>query len=261
MAVLRQALGAFLVLVVLGVAVARAQDGKGQIEPAKAEQLFAMANEARSETGVGRLSWDPALAAAALKHCQRMVAEGPISHRYGGELDLAERAGASGAHFSLIEENIAVGPYPATIHQGWLESPGHRANLLNRDVDRVGVAVVASRGELFAVEDFARDVPTMTPAQAEAAIAGLVRVSGVSIGNDSKVARAACVLDRGLPGGVAGDQPQFVMRWQDADLSHLPHALEERLASGQYRRASVGNCPVRSAEGAFTAYRFAVLLY
>jgi hypothetical protein len=120
---------------------------------------------------------------------------------------------------------------------------------------------VASRGELFAVEDFARDVPSMTPAQAEAAIAGLVRVSGVAIRNNPNVARAACALDRGLPAGLAGDQPQFVMRWQDADLNHLPRALEERLASGHFRGAAVGSCPARSAEGAFTAYRFAVLLY
>ncbi len=49
---------------------------------AASEQIFALANEARTQAGVGRLDWDPALAEAALKHCERMAEEGPISHRY-----------------------------------------------------------------------------------------------------------------------------------------------------------------------------------
>jgi hypothetical protein len=51
------------------------------------------------------------------------------------------------------------------------------------------------------------------------------------------------------------------MRWQDADLTRLPRPLEDHLATGQYRQAAVGSCPAQSDEGAFTAYRVAVLLY
>ena len=51
------------------------------------------------------------------------------------------------------------------------------------------------------------------------------------------------------------------MRWQDADLTQLPQALAERLASGNYRQAAVGSCPAQITEGSFTAYRVAVLLY
>ena len=84
---------------------------------AEAEQIFALANQARAQAGVGRLQWDPALAAAALQHCQRMAAEGPIAHRYGGEPDLSGRAAQAGAHFSVIEENVAVGPSADAIHE------------------------------------------------------------------------------------------------------------------------------------------------
>ncbi len=87
-----------------------AQQQAGQVMPAAAEQLFALANQARAEAGAGRLKWDGALAEAARQHCLRMAAEGPISHRYGGEPDLSDRAGQAGAHFSLIEENVALGP-------------------------------------------------------------------------------------------------------------------------------------------------------
>jgi hypothetical protein len=51
------------------------------------------------------------------------------------------------------------------------------------------------------------------------------------------------------------------MRWQDADLSHLPQALVDRLASGHYHQAAVGSCPTQDVSGSFSAYRVAVLLY
>jgi hypothetical protein len=199
-----------------------------------------------------------ALGEAARQHCLRMVAEGPIAHRYGGELDLTERAAQAGAHFSLIEENVAIGPTPAAIHDEWMHSPGHRDNLLNPEVNRVGVAIVASRGVLYAVADYARGVPVLTQSQVEAAVANLLRVSGIAIVTDRSTARLYCTQMNSPRGGA---QPGFVMRWQGADLEHLPQALVDRLGSGQYHRAAVGSCPAKSVEGSFTAYRVAVLLY
>jgi uncharacterized protein YkwD len=248
-----------LLVGLLGASVA-AQQGTGP-QPAKAEQLFAMTNSTRAQEGRGRLIWDQALADAAMKHCMRMVTEGPISHRYGGEPDLTTRAADAGAHFSLIEENIAVGSYPGSIHQGWLDSAGHRANMLNPDIDRVGIAVVAAQGVLFAVADYARAVPVLTQSQVEARVGLLLRGHGISLARDSTDARAACRLDKGLPSLVGSNTPEFVMRWQDANLDQLPSSLLENLASGRYRRAEVGSCAPRGAEGSFTVYRVAVLLY
>ncbi len=83
---------------------------------AEAGRIFALANQARAQAGVGRLDWDPALADAALQHCLRMAAEGPISHQYNGESDLSTRTAQAGARYSVIEENVAVGPSADTIH-------------------------------------------------------------------------------------------------------------------------------------------------
>jgi hypothetical protein len=55
--------------------------------------------------------------------------------------------------------------------------------------------------------------------------------------------------------------PRFVMRWQAADLTELPQALADKLASGNYRQAAVGSCPAQGSQGSFTAYRVAVILY
>lgn len=239
-----------------------AMQGGGALDQrGAAEQIFALANEARLQAGAGELEWDPALAQAALQHCRRMAQEGPIAHRYGGEPDVSGRAAQAGAHFSVIEENVAVGPSADAIHEEWMHSPGHRSNLLSRDVDHVGIAVVAARGVLYAVADYSRAVQSLSQSQVEARVAELIRPSGVGILRDSTLARQACTTDGGIPRGSSGQTPRFVMRWQDADLSHLPQALSEHLASGRYREAAVGSCPAQVAEGSFTAYRVAVLLY
>ena len=162
---------------------------------------------------------------------------------------LQARAGQAGAHFSLIEENVAIGPTPAAIHDGWMHSPGHRANLLNPDVDRVGVAVVAGRGVLYAVADYERAVPVLTQARSRLRWPTLIRASGVAVLRDPTLARAACAADEGMPAQLPARNPRFVMRWQDADLTRLPQALVDRLASGEYRQAAVGSCPPQGQEG------------
>jgi len=224
-------------------------------------QIVTLANQARAAQGARALKWDVALAEAARQHCERMAEEGPIAHRYGGEADLGERAGSAGAHFSLIEENVAIGPTPAAIHDEWMHSEGHYRNLMNPEVDRVGVALVASRGVLYAVADYAAGVQVLTTEQAEAKVTALLRGMGVVVRSDPREARAACAMDRGMPVAESGAQPMFVMRWQDANLGQLPKKLVDQLGSGQYREAAVGSCPAQYVEGAFTVYRMAALLY
>ncbi len=235
-----------------------APDGRSVAIQPEAWQILQLANQARATAGAGPLKWDAALARAARQHCLRMAAEGPISHRYGGEPDLDQRAKQAGAHFSLIEENVAIGPTPARIHNEWMSSPGHRANLMNPKVDRVGVAVVASRGVLYAAADYERSVPVMTQEQVEASVAQLLRDRGVTLLDDPTDARAYCAQGSDA---IQSGGSEFRMLWQEADLTQLPRQLRERLASGQFRQAAVGSCPPQGVEGSFTAYRVAVLLY
>jgi len=234
-------------------------EGSTQVLQSEAEQLLVLANQARAARGARPLTWDGSLAIAARKHCLRMAAEGPIAHRYPGELDVSERAGQAGAHFSLIEENVAIGPTPPAIHEEWMHSSGHRANLLNPEVDRVGIAVVASRGVLYATADYARGVQNLNASEVEARVAALIRPHGLAILENPGVARAACAMESGVPRGSA--RPGFIMRWQASELSQLPQALSQRLATGQYRQAAIGSCSPNGANDTFTSYRVAVLLY
>jgi len=259
--VLCLALAAPMVLAAQTQPYSPAQNGDDSGLLQEAMELFDLANQARAQAGVGSLNWDPALAQSALEHCERMAATGPISHQYAGEQGLQTRAAQAGAHFSLIEENVAVGPDPEAIHEQWMRSEGHRANLLNPQVDRIGVAVVEARGVLYAVEDFSRAVPVLSRSQVEIVVSRLVDASGVVVAADPSAARAACATDEGMPRSSSGQEPGFVMRWQTADLTGLPRALVVRLASGRYREAAVGSCAAVGVEGGFTAYRVAVLLY
>lgn len=258
---MRMAMGAWIVALMLGAVSVTAQSTASaalQPEPSIDQRLFALANEARTAGGVPELLWDPALADAAMKHCMRMSVEGPLAHQYARESDLTARAATAGAHFSAVEENIAVGANPEAIHQGWLDSAEHRANMLNQEVNRVGIAVVA-RGELiFAVADFSRAVDVLTQTQVEAQFAALLRTRGVMVVRDTTEARTYCMS----PGRFAGgDPPGFLIRWQNPDVTNLPQPLVEQLAVGRYHRAAVGSCPPQDVNGAFTVYRVAVLLY
>jgi hypothetical protein len=240
---------------------AHGQAAAGQLVSGAGEKLMALANESRAQTGAGALVWDEGLTAAARDHCLRMAAEGPISHRYGGEDDLSTRAGNAGARFDFIEENVAIGPTPAEIHDEWMHSPGHRSNLLNPEVDRVGIAVVAARGVLYATADYSRGVRALTQTGVEARVASLIHASGLTILTDNAQAREACATDHGLPVVQGSLRPGFIMRWQDSGMDQLPAQLTEKMASHEYHRAAVGSCPAHGVEGSFTAYRVAVLLY
>lgn len=242
------------------VLAADVQLGNTQALRNKAEQLFLLSNQAREAQGLADLQWDPALAAAALNHCARMAAEGGISHQFSGEADLAERVGQAGAHFSLVEENVAEGFEPASIHQAFMHSQGHRDNLLNPAANRMGVAIVARGNTLYAVEDFSRAAAVLTPQQVEAAVENLVHATGLAAHGDSTGARQACAQDSGLPVSLDNRRPEFIMRWQATELDRLPEALVDRIATGRYREAAVGSCPAQTSFANFTVYRVAVLL-
>lgn len=226
------------------------------IQP-EAQQLVDAANRSRAEAGAGALTWDPALAAAAHAHCLLMAEEGPISHQYADEPDLTMRASQAGAHFSLVEENVAMGDSPARIHQMWMNSPGHRQNLLNPRVDRVGISVVYARGQLYAVADYARGVEILGNRQIEARVAALLAPYGLKIHSDNHVAREYCGNDEHIHGP---NPPHFLMRWTASGLTALPSQLTERLSTGKYQAAEIGSCQPQNTQG-FTDYQLAVLLY
>jgi len=235
----------------------------GQDEREKS--LIELANQARQEAGLKPLTWDAGLGAAAHAHAVRMSTEGPIAHRYGGEPDVAARAASAGAHFSLIEENIAVGDTAFHVHQSWMKSPAHHENLMNPKIDRIGVALVPAKGILYAVADYAEGVSAMSTEEVEESVAKVVASLGVKVLPDGSEARQYCALEGSSDKTTgSGPRPRFLMRWQSADITTLPPQLAQALASKQYWDATVGACEPQgggAGKPVFSGYRVAVLLY
>ena len=187
-----------------------------------------------------------------------MAARASISHQYPGEPDLSARGRAAGARFSLISENVAEAPTAVRIHDAWMNSPGHRANLLDAQVDSVAIRVLSRDGELYAVEDFVRSVLRLSLEQQEQRVGELLQAAApISVLPTTDEARKTCSMDA----GYAGEQrPLFVMRYTSGDLARLPDGLKDRLDGGRAHHAVVGACEAKGTQN-FTAFHVAVLLY
>ena len=120
------------------------------------QQLFMAINRERAVNGLPPLKWDEALANAARQHAEAMAEQRSISHGFVGELSLPSRATRAGARFSWLSENVAAGPNAENIREQWMQSPNHRANVLDADMDTIGAGAVERNGVVFAVADFSK---------------------------------------------------------------------------------------------------------
>ncbi len=129
---------------------------QAQISGSEGElKLLESVNRTRKEQGLPALRWSNELAIAARKHAAVMAQHGSAEHGFPGEPSLASRAKQAGAKFSWLAENVCQGARIEAIAAEFMSSPKHRANILDSDMDSVGIGVMERGGQLFAVEDFA----------------------------------------------------------------------------------------------------------
>ena len=108
-------------------------------DPAEAEVLAAV-NVQRAANGCPALAWDEALAQVARAHSADMAARDYMEHTNPDGLTPFDRAAAAGT--SASAENIAAGQQTAAAAmESWMNSPGHRDNILNCSLTRLGVGV------------------------------------------------------------------------------------------------------------------------
>ncbi len=226
--------------------------------PQDVSELLTLTNQDRAAQGLGPLRWSPELAQAAQLHDERMVQRNDLQHQFPDEPDLPTRAGQAGAHFRAVAENIALGPNAADIERQWMHSTMHRTNILDPQMNIIGIALVHHRGEVWAVEDFAHAVEALGPPEIEGRVIGLLAQQGMQDARATADARQTCEMEHGSAGG---SRPRFVMRWEGSDLSRLPDVLVSKLQTGQFRSAAVGVCGGAQPGQGFTTYRVAVLLY
>ena len=108
----------------------------------KEDKIFALVNEARVSNGLSPLERIDTLDALASEHSQDMAKTGILSHDgFDTRVDSIERSLGS----SYVGENVAMGyESAAAFVDGWLNSPGHRANIMNPSYRRTGIGYYES---------------------------------------------------------------------------------------------------------------------
>ncbi|MFD7407174.1 CAP domain-containing protein [Streptomyces sp. NPDC059866] len=105
-----------------------------------AAEVVELTNRERTRAGLPPLAVDPLLTAAAQAHSADMVARDFYSHTAPDGSQPWDRAAAAGSTRRSIGENIACGQRsPAEVVTGWMNSPGHRANILKPGFTHIGI--------------------------------------------------------------------------------------------------------------------------
>ncbi|MFJ2555794.1 MULTISPECIES: CAP domain-containing protein [unclassified Streptomyces] len=107
---------------------------------AVAAEVLSLTNAERAAAGLAPLADDPLLTTAAQAFSTDMADRAFYSHTSPEGLQPWDRAAAAGARHRGIGENIACGQRsPREVVQGWMDSPGHRANILKPGFTHLGV--------------------------------------------------------------------------------------------------------------------------
>ncbi|MGV9452980.1 sigma-70 family RNA polymerase sigma factor [Streptomyces sp. NPDC003635] len=118
-------------------------------------QVVALVNKERAAAGCGALAEDALLNQAAQGHSEDMAARGFFDHTNPDGEDPGQRITAAGYRWSTYGENIAKGQQtPEVVMESWMNSPGHRANILNCAFKDIGVGVHDGPGGPWWTQNF-----------------------------------------------------------------------------------------------------------
>lgn len=127
-----------------------------QIDEGTENQMLVLLNRARTENGVEPVALDPAIRDVARSYAVTMFRQGFFAHVDEEGQTPFDRMRAGGVRFGAAGENLALAPSVQVAHDGLMNSPGHRANILNPRYRRIGIGVAdgGMHGKMF-VQNFA----------------------------------------------------------------------------------------------------------
>lgn len=141
-------------------------DTRPDVSPGAIEQgIHKVVNERRRRHGCSTLGSDPHLAMIAREHSRDMATGDFFAHESPTGESTADRYDRAGYDWRRCGENISY-KHPSSLRdaeaiatefvEGWLDSPGHRENLLGSDWDVEGIGVYCcSDGLVYATQNFA----------------------------------------------------------------------------------------------------------
>ena len=105
-------------------------------------EMLQMINEERKKHGLKPLKADPVMLQIARAHSQDMFANGYFAHDDLEGRDPFDRMKSANIHFEAAGENLALAQTVEIAHVNLMNSPGHRANILNPSFGRVGIGIL-----------------------------------------------------------------------------------------------------------------------
>lgn len=115
---------------------------QGSIDAADEAAMLALLNHERTNRGLKPLSLNAQARAVARAYSADMFARGYFSHVNPEGKTPFDRMQAGGVQFNTAGENLALAPTLQLAHQGLMNSPGHRANILNPEYRTVGIGII-----------------------------------------------------------------------------------------------------------------------
>ncbi|MER5985453.1 sigma-70 family RNA polymerase sigma factor [Streptomyces sp. NPDC001787] len=110
--------------------------------PSVSQQVTDLVNAERAKQGCGPVRGNGLMSTAAQRHSADMASRDYFAHTSPDGTDPGDRLTAAGYRWSTYGENIAKGQRtPADVMSSWMNSPGHRANILNCSFKEIGVGM------------------------------------------------------------------------------------------------------------------------
>ncbi|MFI8930936.1 sigma-70 family RNA polymerase sigma factor [Streptomyces sp. NPDC053474] len=121
----------------------------------KAQQVLSLVNAERAKAGCGPLTHNSKLTTAAQRHSADMRSRNYFDHTSPDGTDPGQRITAAGYKWSTYGENIARGQQTAaSVMDAWMNSEGHRANILNCSFKELGTGVEEGEGGPWWTQNF-----------------------------------------------------------------------------------------------------------
>lgn len=105
-------------------------------------RMVELVNHERVSRGFEPLAIDQRLGAIARAHSAEMRGEDRIFHDSPITGSPGDRLRAAGYAYRVVRENVALDTVLEDAHEGLMQSPGHRANILSPDITRIGIGIV-----------------------------------------------------------------------------------------------------------------------
>jgi uncharacterized protein YkwD len=104
-------------------------------------EMISLVNRERAKRGIQTLTFDSSLQTIAREHSANMLEKGYFSHYSPEGRTVADRAEENNIDYEVIGENLAYAPSLMLAHNGLMNSPGHRANILSTDYHKIGIGI------------------------------------------------------------------------------------------------------------------------